>query len=248
MANDQHEPDDNRVISFTAAQTARENAARDVEKRKTPREPILRLPPMVKAICAVIVACFAVQQITGLFSEDLADAIVFWGGFIPARYAGGLDLGWAALWTPLTHMFLHAGFLHIGINLGMLMAFGAGLEQQRGGRYLLILFIVSGLGGALLQLMFYPQSMSPMIGASGGISGLFGAALMEMVTRGDGAPMSARLRRLAPFVAVWVVISLFFGLTGMPGVDQPVAWAAHIGGFFAGLGMAGYLTRHPRGT
>lgn len=244
MANDQHEPDDRRVVSLAEA---RDRAAREVEKHKPPREPILRLPPMVKTICAVITACFVVQQVTGLFSEDLADAIVFWGGFIPARYAGGLDFGWAALWTPLTHMFLHAGFLHIGINLGMLMAFGAGLEQQRGGRYLLILFIVSGLGGALLQLIFYPQSMSPMIGASGGISGLFGAALMEMVTRGgDGGPMSARLRRLAPFVAVWVVISVFFGLTGMPGVSQPVAWAAHIGGFFAGLGMAGYLTRHPQ--
>lgn len=244
MANNDNRntDDDARVVSFAAAQEEKKREVRHA--RETEHQPILRLPPAVKILCGVIVLCFLVQQV---LPADMQDAAVFWGGFIPARYTGALDFGLAALWTPFTYMLLHSGWMHLGINLGMLMAFGAGIEMQRGRRMLLLVFIGSGLGGALFQTLFYPMDMSPMIGASGGISGLFGAALMEMVSRGgEGTPLSARMRQLLPFAAVWVVISVFFGITGMPGEDSPVAWAAHIGGFFAGLGLAAIRPAPPR--
>lgn len=240
MANPPDHPDqpdhDNRVVSLDHVrnnQTARKTAVIGAPANDE-HQPILRLPPMIKALCGLIIVVFAAQQ---LLPPDMADALVWWGGFIPARYSGGLPFDAAAVWSPLTHALLHGGWLHIGMNIGMLMAFGAGLEKQRGAKSLLLIFIVSTLGGALAQFIFYSSSVMPMIGASGGISGLFGAALMEMAqnaTQHDPR-WRTRLRHVFPFVAVWIGISVFFGIFGMPGENQPVAWAAHVGGFIAGM-------------
>ena len=224
-----------RVISFDDAR-ARQHSRMATTHRPANDEhqPMVRLPPMIKTLCAIILIVFAVQK---LLPADMADALVFWGGFIPARYGGALPFDAAAIWTPLTHAFLHGGWMHIGMNLGMLMAFGAGIEKQRGARSLLVIFAISVLGGVIAQYIFYSASMSPMIGASGGISGLFGAALMEMAQHAThhDPRWRTRLRHIMPFVAVWIGISVFFGVFGMPGETQPVAWAAHIGGFMAGM-------------
>lgn len=231
-ANNGHDKNDIRVVSLSEARQQRTDAAsltRDDE-----HQPILRLPPMIKALCGLILVVFAAQQV---LPTDMAEALVWWGGFIPARYSGALPFDAAALWSPLTHALLHGGWLHLGMNMGMLMAFGAGLEKQRGAKSLMIIFTLSTLGGALTQLIFYSDSMMPMIGASGGISGLFGAALMDMAHHANPHDQRwrTRLRHLLPFVAVWIGISVFFGIFGMPGENQPVAWAAHVGGFIAGM-------------
>ena len=245
MANDSNtpEPQDGqpRVVSLADARMEQLRREKEMQKRAANDEhqPILRLPPVIKTLCLLIIAVFAAQQ---LLPIDMAEALAWWGGFVPARYSGGLPFDAAAVWSPLTHTLLHGGWLHIGMNIGMLMAFGAGLEKQRGGKYLLVIFIISALGGALTQYLFYSDSTIPMIGASGGISGLFGAALMEMALNATSHDprWRTRLRHIMPFVAVWIGISLFFGIFGMPGENQPVAWAAHVGGFIAGMAAATY--------
>lgn len=241
--NDQHSgtngSGDNRVVSIEAARAR--YVANDHQPPPPASEPILRLPPMTKALCALLLVCFGVQL---LLPDMSADRLVFEGGFIPARYSGDMPWMAAALWSPLTHALLHGGWLHIALNVGMLMAFGAGLEKQRGPRNFIFIFVGSVLAGALAQFIVYPHSQMPMIGASGGISGLFGAALMDMAFRATGpAPLWARLRHLLPFIVVWVLISAFFGFFGMPGDSQSVAWAAHIGGFAGGILLA---ARPPR--
>lgn len=229
------EHDSARIVSLAEARSQhRARVAAQQISANDEHQPILRLPPMIKALCALILVVFAAQQ---LLPVDVAEALVWWGGFVPARYSGTLPFDAAAIWSPLTHVLLHGGWLHIGMNIGMLMAFGAGLEKQRGAKNLMFLFIVSALGGALTQFVFYSDSTIPMIGASGGISGLFGAALMGMAQQATqhDPRWRTRLRHVMPFVAVWIGISLFFGIFGMPGENQPVAWAAHVGGFIAGM-------------
>ncbi len=224
--------EDARVVSLAEAR-ARNAAALPAAPAA---QPVINLPPVTKALCLLLVVCFGVQY---LLPGDLAARVVFEGGFVPARYSGDYAFDPAALWSPLTHALLHGGWLHIALNTGMLMAFGAGLEKQRGGRSILFIFTGSVLAGAFAQLVFHPHDVTPMIGASGGISGLFGAALMEMAWRSHGpAPLWARLRHLAPFILVWIGISIFFGVFGMPGAEGSVAWAAHIGGFAGGLLLA----------
>ena len=196
---------------------------------KTKHEPIFNLPPAIKWLCVATVIPFAVMQ---FLTVPTNDQIVLAGGFIPARYTGGMEFGWQGIISPLTHMFLHGGWLHILMNVGMVMAFGAGLERAVGGRKLLIIYFASGLIGALTHLAFYHNLQAPMIGASGAASGLFGAILMMMHQNGA---MGTGYRTLLPFIAIWIGVSLFFGFVGVPGNDSPIAWTTHVGGFIGGL-------------
>ncbi len=71
-----------------------------------------------------------------------------------------------------------------------------------------------------------------MIGASGAISGLFGGVIMMMY----GAGMMGRgYTKLLPVIFLWLGVAALSGYFGMPGVNNPIAWTAHVGGFISGL-------------
>lgn len=201
------------------------------DARKTPSEPVLNLPPVVKTLCGILLA---IHLSSYFLSDETRVAIVQFCGFIPARYTGGLPFSADALLAPVAHMFLHGGWLHLGINVGTLMAFGAALEKTVGGKKLLVLYFATGVLGAFVHALVYPDDMSPLIGASGGISGLFGGVLVMAQDRGmmgDGGGF----RKLMPFILIWVIISIFFGAFGMIGESGQIAWVVHIAGFVAGL-------------
>ena len=82
----------------------------------------------------------------------------------------------------------------------------------------------------LLYILVYPDSMDPVVGASGAISGVFGGVLILMRYVGS-------LPSLLPVAGVWIALNVFFGIVGgTPGAGgDPVAWTAHIGGFVYGL-------------
>jgi membrane associated rhomboid family serine protease len=200
-------------------------------------EPILNLPPVVQALCLINIGVFLLGLVfPQLMTDNVIDALAF----IPARYTGTMPFSLAALTSPLTHMFLHAGWLHISLNVGTLMALGAGLENNMGGRRMLLFYFTTGLCGAGLHLLVFPHSTDPMIGASGAISGLFGGVIMMMYDAGMmGRAQPGRgiagYRKLLPVILVWIGVAVFFGFFGMPGVDSPIAWTAHVGGFISGL-------------
>jgi membrane associated rhomboid family serine protease len=137
-------------------------------------------------------------------------------------------------------MFVHASTLHLSINVLSLMAFGAGIEKKLGGKHMLLFYLACGLGGAFIHALIDIHSDMPMIGASGAISGLFGGIIMLMFEAGlmgDGEAKSgfAKYKGLLPVIAVWIGSAAFFGIYGVPGVDNPIAWDVHIGGFVSGL-------------
>jgi membrane associated rhomboid family serine protease len=89
--------------------------------------------------------------------------------------------------------------------------------------------------------VLFPDSLDPVIGASGAISGVFGAVLMLMRQVGS-------LSSLLPIAGIWIALNVFFGIFGgTPGAGgEPVAWAAHIGGFVYGLAAIRlFLLRRP---
>lgn len=200
--------------------------------RRPQSEPVFNLPRITKMACLVLIVAQVVISALDFFMPALRDTIFLAGAFIPARYTGGMEPGWQALTSPFTHMLLHGGWLHLGLNVATLAAFGAGLEKDFGGRKFLLLFFATGLAGALAHFALYPEALNPLIGASGGISGLFGGVLMMAHTRGM---MQGGKSMLLPFIAIWIGISLFFGYFGMPCAEGEVAWTTHIGGFVAGL-------------
>lgn len=248
--NGHDDSEDTNIARFPDPRERREleRRLRVANDRAPPSEPILNLPPVVQGLClALVLVQVAVQIMMWLpadwHGEDLVDWLIGNFGFFVLRYTGDMPLGWQGLVAPVSHMFLHGGWLHLGVNVATLAAFGAGLEKTIGGKRLAALFFATGTIGAFCHAAMYmlygasgnatlfQHPEAPLIGASGGISGLFGAVLMMAQDRG----LMGGYKRLLPFVAIWIVISVFFGFFGMPGAEGPIAWTVHIGGFIAGL-------------
>lgn len=225
--------DDGNVTEFPSAQ---ERAARE-RRIKRPHEPVFNLPPVTQALSVLIIAIFVVQL---LLPQEVLFDLMLRAGFVPARYTGGLETGLEGLVAPVSHLFLHDGWLHLGLNVGTFLAFGTAIERELRGRRLLVLFFATGFCGALAHLFLHPQDQMPLIGASGAISGLFGAVL---VMAHDKGLMGSGKNKLLPFILLWIGISIFFGTFGVPGTDAPIAWAAHVGGFLSGIALYRPISR-----
>jgi membrane associated rhomboid family serine protease len=196
----------------------------------TPREarqPIFNIPTVTKAL---LVAEVAVHGIRLLLPRDIDDALVTTFAFIPARYTLAGAVRWPALVDPITYQLLHGNLAHLGANMLALLAFGAGVERRIGGWRMLVFAALCGVASAAFHLVGYPASTAPVIGASGAISGLFGGVLWFRLKGGVG-----RAAEMWVLIALWVVMDVVTGLSGIGGEGASVAWVAHIGGFLAGL-------------
>ena len=140
----------------------------------------------------------------------------------------------------LTHMFLHAGFLHIAGNMLFLWIFGDNLEDQMGHLGFLAFYLACGLAAAFAQILPDPHSTIPMVGASGAIAGVMGGYLLLFPrARIDILLIFIiffRVFTIPAFVmlGVWFGFQVFSGL-GAAAEDGGVAFWAHVGGFVAGL-------------
>lgn len=76
------------------------------------------------------------------------------------------------IWQPLTYMFLHAGFWHVGMNMFVLWMFGSELERDWGGAAFLRYYLITGAGAGLVTVLFSLGSTIPVVGASGAIYGV----------------------------------------------------------------------------
>jgi membrane associated rhomboid family serine protease len=218
------------------------------------REPILNLPGAVLALCAAMVAIHLAK--TFVLNEEGQFNLLLWFAFVPYRLIdstgefGGL---WPLLWTPVTHAFLHGGWEHVIFNTLWLAIFGTPVQRRYGTGPLLIIFVASAIAGAVVYAIYALSIMQPgfLLGASGGVAGLTGAAVRFMfqpVIIGrhpeTGEPVAlgrklASLREVVAnpqsrfFVLVWVVLNGIIPL--LPIGDMQIAWHAHLGGFFTGL-------------
>ncbi|HJR08913.1 MAG TPA: rhomboid family intramembrane serine protease [Pyrinomonadaceae bacterium] len=147
--------------------------------------------------------------------------------------------------TLLTSMFMHGGVPHLLGNMLFLWIFGDNLEQRMGKVKYLIFYLLCGLIASLAHVFstmaFGANPYVPSLGASGAISGVLGGYLLLHPTRGVHVILFSFMVRTVPaFVAIgiWFVFQLINGL-GMLGQGSQegggVAYAAHIGGFIAGL-------------
>lgn len=199
---------------------------------RRPGKPAVNLPASVGWLIGINVA---VYLLTAVIPVRWTNALFFNLGFVPARWTVLDGPGWQGLISPFTHQFLHAGPVHLIVNMVMLAAFGAGVAKLLGGRRLLAIYLASGLAGAALHYAFYPETTIPVVGASGAISGLFGAVLRLMAKQSQ---VMGERTRILPIALIWLGIAVITGFTGVPGAGgggAQVAWAAHVGGFLLGL-------------
>ncbi len=140
----------------------------------------------------------------------------------------------------LTHALLHGGFLHMAMNMAVLLAMGRFVSDRYGpGAILPIFFVGAVAGGAVFGLI--ARDAVPMVGASGAIFAFLGVWIVWDWRRHRAHGVS--VQPVAVRVAVLAAINLvfFFGLGGM------LAWQAHLGGFLAGLLCGHWLEeRHAR--
>lgn len=137
-------------------------------------------------------------------------------------------------WQPITYMFLHGGFFHLLLNMFVLWMFGTELEHLWGSRKFLVYYLVCGLGAAAANLIVTPLigQAAPTVGASGAVFGLliaFGVMFPDRMIM--IFPFFFPLRAKY-FVAMYIGIELFFGVTG---TTDGIAHFAHLGGAATGF-------------
>jgi len=230
---DHEEEKNNNVVQL---KVPRESGAKNKSKNKPEpdkpgpdNEPLINLPPVTKYFLGVIIAIHLI--VTFALSAEHLNWTLLHLGFIPAFFSGHATLTPLAIATPLTHMFLHGSWLHLAMNGIMLLAFGSGIEKWLGGKNMLTLFFISGFFGIATHFALNYDSIYPVVGASGGLSGLFAVALI-MINKQQKAQGGAH--KIWPFVLLWIGISVLFGFMGSPDGGQ-IAWAAHVGGFLGGF-------------
>jgi membrane associated rhomboid family serine protease len=138
----------------------------------------------------------------------------------------------------LSSMFMHGNFAHIFGNMLFLWIFGDNLENLLGHIRFAIFYILCGFAAAFAQIVMDSDSIIPMLGASGAISGVLGGYVLLFPQRQVRAIIFNFLTTVPAFVAIglWIVYQVILGYMSDPGAGG-VAYAAHIGGFVAGLAL-----------
>jgi membrane associated rhomboid family serine protease len=231
--------------------------------------PTLRTPIMTYLLMALIIGAWVLVQGAG-FNPDILAASVCNLGMVPGEITGLARLGTQVpladrlfcvvdnepinIFTPVTSMFLHGGWMHLLGNALFFWVFGNNVEDSMGRFRFLIFYLVCGLIAAAAHIFVGPSSPVPTVGASGAISGIMGAYLV----------LYPRVRvnmlfLLFIFIRVitlpaWGVLLWWFGLQLFSGLPQlntvgaeasgGVAVWAHIGGFVAGVVLVKFFENH----
>ncbi len=208
--------------------------------------PAFNAPVAVVAVIAVLVAVHVGLWLLGESWEVWA---IYALALIPARFtaSGYPMIEGSQYWSLATYMLLHANWMHILFNCLWLLIFGTPVARYMGSARFLVLCLVSGVTGGLASLALHWDQNIIIIGASGAVSGLLGAAIPIMYGRrqpgGGGRPLSLpellTNGKALGFTAIWLALTLFSGGTGWTGnsflSESAIAWEAHIGGFLGGL-------------
>jgi len=138
----------------------------------------------------------------------------------------------------LTSMFMHGGWAHILGNMLFLWIFGDNVEDLLGHVRYLIFYLSCGFAAALAQVLASPDSILPMLGASGAISGVLGGYVLMFPRRQVRAIIFNFFTTVPAYFAIgiWIVMQVGLGIFSSP-EDGGVAYSAHIGGFIAGLAL-----------
>jgi membrane associated rhomboid family serine protease len=215
---------------------------RDLDASGPRHEPAINAPWVVAALIAALIGAHALRLLAGgdsqrfaLVSSDLAS-----GRFGPL----------------LTYQFVHGSWAHVLMNCAFVLAFGAPVARflgrgARGALAFLGFFLCCGVAAAiayslaagLLASAVGPSGPWALVGASGAASGLMGAAARLIEGEGRLGPILGRT--VVGMSASWIAINLVLGVSGLtPGAGSaPVAWQAHIFGYFCGLFAIGAFSQ-----
>ncbi len=195
---------------------------------------------------AIIISCISIffwQLSLGRYSQHAVYSL----GMIPAVIFNLQELPANLVTVPafvtiFTSMFLHGGWMHLIGNMLYMWIFANNIEDAMGHKRFIMFYLLCGIAAAMAQAIPDPQSTTPMIGASGAISGVLGAYLLlypharVLVAIPLGIFIYTTRISAKWVLGFWFVLQIFNSL--MSGDQQGgVAWGAHIGGFVAGMAL-----------
>jgi len=180
-----------------------------------------------KALLVAIAIPFVIEVILGgpqaLFNPS-AEILFDMGAMQPIAVADG------QFWRLFTPMFLHAGLLHVALNAYFFWLFGRMVESTYGRTWMVLIYVVAGFLASVASYAFGPVT-TLAVGASGAISGVFGAFIAYNYRRRQHAMNAANLRLALTVIVLNALIAI-----GYSSID----WRAHVGGLVAGFAL-GYL-------
>ncbi len=216
--------------------------------------PTVLWPVITLAFIAANVAAFVYQLSLLLVDPRLEQALIYQLGLVPVAITRGVFAGSGGYATILSSMFLHGGWMHIIGNMMYLWIFGNNVEDSMGHLRFILFYLLTGVLAAGAHIVMQPASTVPTIGASGAVSGILGAYLL-LYPR-------ARIKTLLPlgilftivYLPAWFFLIFWIGWQVLSQALAPVnpnasgvAYAAHIGGFVAGVVLVPFFRKYRRG-
>ena len=196
------------------------------------------MSPAALVLGLAIVAAFL---LLGQWAPQEQPALFDQFALVPARFDFGAPGAYANLTdaaAPLFgHVFFHYGLFHLVMNGMAYVQVAPYLSARLGDVRFLAIFFISALGGALAFILINPHSETGAVGASGAVCGLFGAYFL-------GVRPTPREAFADPQVRNAMLFFLGINVVLMALLPLPIAWEAHLGGFFAGA--LSYLAMAPR--
>jgi rhomboid protease GluP len=182
--------------------------------------------PATRALMIAIAGVFALELLRGAFDDE--QTLVGLGAIIPGIFQGG------GYWRLVAAMFLHAGWVHVAINLWALYQLGSLYEVMFGSVRFTLIYFTSGIAASIASAL---HAQGPSVGASGAIFGILGAFIFS-IRRSPHWRHQRWTRSLLNQLIFWAVLNLVIGFT-FPMIDN----YAHIGGLVTGL-LLGLIPHH----
>jgi len=203
--------------------------------------PIRIVPYVTYGLIALNIGVFLIQLLVQLSgNSQLYNYLIVNYALIPGRLFTG-NLVDTTIIPFFSSIFMHGGLLHLGGNLLYLWIFSDNIESELGHGTFLLFYLLCGIGASVTQVVINMDSMVPIIGASGAISGVLGAYYLRF-PRARVAVILFIFFFIqmvwipAKFVlGLWFFLQIFSGLASAGSGSGGVAWFAHIGGFVAGI-------------
>ena len=177
---------------------------------------------------------------------DSRDEFIAAFGLVPAYFS---------LVNVFTSMFVHGGLAHLGGNMLFLWIFGDNVEDRLGHLRFVAFYLMCGFAAAAAQALWQPDSLVPMVGASGAIAGVMGAYLVlyphSRVLMLFPFPLFIFELPAIVFLGFWFFIQFLNGINQLPvfernAISGGVAFWAHVMGFVAGLILVVAMKRPER--
>ena len=203
-----------------------------------------RTTPGVTVTLIVLNVLVYLFQLT--LSERGHDALFMAFGVVPAYFS---------IVSVFTSMFVHGGLAHLAGNMLFLWIFGDNVEDRLGHGRFVAFYLMSGIAAALAQTSLEPDSLVPMVGASGAIAGVMGAYLVlyphSRVLMLFPFPVFLFELPAVVFLVMWFLVQFLNGVNQLPifernAISGGVAFWAHVMGFVAGLMLVVFMKRPER--